>query len=149
MYIQGSVGKASLGFWSLLLNQKHALVPTPAGSFFLAGGGRAREERLVPQAPVLPRSMPAITQVGGGLWKPSPPTKRGSRGLAPLGEVVAVNTRRTTFQDSRIAQPQDKESLPVGSIFLPLERQRHMLGSLWFPETARSRASFQVDRNFL
>lgn len=82
MYIQRSVGKASLGFWSLLLNQKHALVPTPAGSFCLAGGGRAREERPVPQAPVLPRSMPAITQVGGGLWKPSPPTKRGSRGLA-------------------------------------------------------------------
>lgn len=107
----------------------------------------------MPHAPVLPRSMPAITQVGGGLWKASPPTERGFRGLAkglaPPGEVAAVSTRRATFQDSRIAQPQDKESLPVGSFFLPLERQGHMLGGLRFPETARSRASFQVDSNFL
>lgn len=123
-------------------------VPAPTGSFCLAGEGEPERSTqchmLLSPTACLPQPRWA-----GGCRRPSHPPSEAPEAwhesLAPPGEVAAVSTRRAAFQDSRIAQPQDKEALPVGSFFLPLELQGHMLGGLRFPGTARSRASFQVD----
>lgn len=88
LYIQGSsilpqvCGEGVLGPLEPAPESKACSGPCPSRKLLISGWGGAREERPVPHAPVLPRSMPAITQVGGGLWKASPPTERGFRGLA-------------------------------------------------------------------
>lgn len=101
----------------------------------------------MPHAPVPPPQacLPQPRWVGGCGSHSHPPSEAPEawhKCLPPAGEVAAFSTRRATFQDSRIAQPQ--EALPVGIFFLPLELQGHMLGGLRFPGTARSRACFQV-----